>query len=506
MVIESKLQDTEQQIFTIEYSTVARLQNGSDKTIPSRKIQTILGFAALKTGWLKQFGSDRQGRAAFLVLVGLSLHARPLIGEDFQLFKDAGLVNDGDLGSLYCRITDKGLEAELGIGRKTIGRAIEWMANEKIIKVIPLTDTDIQQDSRGQFAGTEVYLLSQDTPLQNVYAPTEQSSTVGDNCPRSDAVTVGDNCPRSDAVTVGDNYPRSAVTVGDNCPRSIVTVGDNRPHRGQLSPTKKYTTTTITITEGQAGDFASLSENAQKIAETWQLLTGEALTSAELDSLLELVGPRPKIPTSVLLSQIALLAGHDHKLTVNTLIGVVTNVIPVEQVLPGLGNQPDSAAPPADSPPYLTAPGAAIHDVPVQMTLPEDDVDPVLGQIATWYTSEIGPITAMVADDLRDHVQQYPDMERWEMAFRKSAAIGTGLKRWRYIMAVVGGDDDKYQEQKRRRQKQAAGTGQRSGSARSRGSSTKRPQRGHRQLTQAEIDALNTAAAERLAATAEATG
>jgi len=258
----------------------------------------------------------------------------------------------------------------------------------------------------------------------------------------------------------------------------------------------------MTTTAARAGDLVNLPDNAQKIAGAWQLLTGETLTPAELDSLLELVGPRPKIPTAVLLSQIALLAGH---VTVNTLIGVVTKVIPMEQVLPGLGNQPDSAAPLVDSPPYLTAPGAT-YDTPMQSTLPEGDVDPVLGQIATWYTSEIGPVTAMVADDLRDLAQQYPDMERWEMAFRKSAAIGTGLKRWRYIMAVVGGDDEKYRQQKQRRQKPAAGTGQRSGSARPRGSSTRRSQRGHRQLTQAEIDALNAAAAERLAATAETTG
>lgn len=267
--------------------------------------------------------------------------------------------------------------------------------------------------------------------------------------------------------------------------------------------------TTITMTTtaaAQSGDFADLHEGARKIAGTWQLLTDRTLTQTELASLLELVGPRPKIPTSVLLSQLALLAGHDHNLTVNTLIGVVTKVIPVEQVLPGLGNQPDSAAPLLGSLPYLVTPEATMHDTPVQPTLLDSDVDPVLGQIATWYTSEIGPITAMVADDLRDLVQQYPNAERWEMAFRKSAAIGTGLKRWRYIMAVVGGDDEKYRQQKQRRRKQAAGTGQRRGSARPRGSSTRRSQRGHRQLTQAEIDALNTAAAERLAATAEATG
>ena len=513
-------EDTEQQIFTIEYSTVARLQNGNDKAIPSRKIQTILGFAALKTGWLKQFGSNQRGHVAFLVLVGLSLHARPLIGEDFQQFKDAGLVDDGDVGSLYCRITDKGLEAELGIGRKTIGRAIKWMADEKIIKVIPLADNGIQQDSQGQFAGTEAYLLSQDTPLQNAYIPTEQieqNLTVGNNCPRSDTATVGNDYPRSDTATVGNNYPRSDTTVGNNC-----------PHRGQLLPTKKYTTTTTIITDRQPNDFANLpqdaqkidgdilspslpeDENARRIAGTWQLLTGKTLTPAELDSLVELVGPSPKIPTAVLLSQIALLAGHDHELTVNMLIGVVTKTIPVEQVLPGLNNYPGSDTPlTMGSLPYLVAPG--VTDTPVQPALPEggkDGLDPLLGQIATWYTSEIGPITAMVTDNLRDLTQQYPDADRWEMAFRKSAPIGTGLKRWRYIIAVMEGDDDKYQQQ--RRQKQASsGTGQRSSPTRPRSSSTRQPQRGqrgHRRLTQDEIDALNAAAAQRLADTAEATG
>jgi hypothetical protein len=73
-----------------------------------------------------------------------------------------------------------------------------------------------------------------------------------------------------------------------------------------------------------------------------------------------------------------------------------------------------------------------------------------LAYVAQLYTSEIGPITALVADELRDLTQEYADPESWDQAFRRSIGINESLGRWRYIKAVLTTDEEEYERRQKR--------------------------------------------------------
>ena len=70
-------------------------------------------------------------------------------------------------------------------------------------------------------------------------------------------------------------------------------------------------------------------------------------------------------------------------------------------------------------------------DEPSELTV----CDPVLVQVMRLYEQEIGgTVTAMMADDMRDLLQECRDVERWRYAFRQS--LGT-RNRWRYARAII---------------------------------------------------------------------
>ncbi len=222
----------EQTVFSIRVtSTLEGRVNGEVRS--GRNVEVALTYDALVSGWLARFASDRQGKGALAVLVALSLHCRHLEGEDFRQLEELGLVSREDKGTLFCRVTDVGLADELGVGRKAVGRAVDWLAEQEIIRVleIPQAARDEQgfyRDSRGQFKGDAIYLLAAD----GVLTTQERSEAVGDDAPPpvADPPTVVDDAPPPE----GDDGPRSVgddvpPTVGDDDPRVTPAVGDDDP-------------------------------------------------------------------------------------------------------------------------------------------------------------------------------------------------------------------------------------------------------------------------------------
>ncbi len=114
-----------------------------------------IGYAAIETRWLRGF----QRRWADLgALVGLGLHARPLLGADYELLRNLGLVGPDDEGRLYARLTDLGLAEATGIDRKDgIPACTQRLAESRLLKVLNLPDDF--RDSYGQFSGRHAYLL-----------------------------------------------------------------------------------------------------------------------------------------------------------------------------------------------------------------------------------------------------------------------------------------------------------------------------------------------------------
>lgn len=113
-----------------------------------------IGYAAIQTGWLKQFKPNWLDLA---VLETIGLHARPLIGEDFRQLLDRGLASPGDQGRLYARITDEGLAAILGCDRKWVSRCGDRLGDKGLLRVLKLPKG--YKDSRGLFSGNSAFLL-----------------------------------------------------------------------------------------------------------------------------------------------------------------------------------------------------------------------------------------------------------------------------------------------------------------------------------------------------------
>jgi hypothetical protein len=129
---------------TLDLSDTGALREGRD-------VEVALRYAALNGGWLARFSGSREGRTALPVLLALALHARPLVGADFEHLRTLGLVTDADAGRLYCRVTDVGLAEELGLHRTTIPKVMAWLAEAGVLHVVPLPPEF--SDSRGPFNG-----------------------------------------------------------------------------------------------------------------------------------------------------------------------------------------------------------------------------------------------------------------------------------------------------------------------------------------------------------------
>jgi hypothetical protein len=483
--------ESPRQVFEIRYQqTITIDPEGTLRE--GREIEVAVDYGALTAGWLARFGSDRQGRTAFLILVALALHSRPLEGEDLEMLKELGLATEEDRGRLYSRITDLGLSEELGIHRTTIGRCIDWMREEKLVDVLALPED--YRDSGGQFAGNAAYLLKAGLLTQNRTHPTteeredllepagELPETSVDPVESDDEIrdpieeptespveddTVSDYATRPGTVlhnvtpsepTMSQNMTRSEPTVLQNAtrskPESAPTVSHNATHRVTLCDTKllDYKDLEAYLEEGAPEEIAERSPMAYKLLRTWHTSTGRVLNHREIQQLLDLVGPTYEggLPWSALLSWIAFLGEQWPEMTTHWIIGVITGRIPLSDVIPAGAEV---------LPPHLSAPASlTIPAGGEAKPLPEErapnssaaQTDPLLAYVAQLYASEIGSITALVADELRDLTQEYPDPEAWDQAFRRSIGINESLGRWRYTKAVLTTDEEEYERRQKR--------------------------------------------------------
>ncbi len=113
---------------------------------------------AITSGWYaKSFGKHGLD---FVVLIAIAMHSRPLVGDDLELLTRLGLATKSDEGRLYSRVSDKGLAAELGIDRDTVGACATRLGQGKFITIATLPDGTMLRDSRGEFAGSKVFLVS----------------------------------------------------------------------------------------------------------------------------------------------------------------------------------------------------------------------------------------------------------------------------------------------------------------------------------------------------------
>jgi hypothetical protein len=174
-----------------------------------------ISYAAIQTGWLKQFKPNWLDLA---VLETIGLHARPLVGEDFRQLLDHGLASPSDQGRLYARITDGGLATILGCDRKWVSRCGDRLGEKGLLRVLKLPKG--YRDSRGLFSGNSAFLLA------------------GEVLTHSSAGSIrGYSLP-----TVDSDRGYSLPTVDNDRGYSLPTVtGHNRLHRGYSLPTKNIT-------------------------------------------------------------------------------------------------------------------------------------------------------------------------------------------------------------------------------------------------------------------------
>ena len=118
---------------------------------------------ALSTGWIgENFGGRDMGDIG--ILLGIMFHARPLIGEDFDLLVRLNMASSDDLGRLYARVTDVALADELRCHRGTVHDAADRLAKKGLITIVPIPEEMARdqkfRDSKGKFSGSRIYLIA----------------------------------------------------------------------------------------------------------------------------------------------------------------------------------------------------------------------------------------------------------------------------------------------------------------------------------------------------------
>ena len=85
---------------------------------------------------------------------------------------------------------------------------------------------------------------------------------------------------------------------------------------------------------------------------------------------------------------------------------------------------------------FVDTPSTSEVDVndPINDPLNDDDVLNALAEISRAYESEIGPLTAMIADDLQDAADTYP--KQWILDAIHEAAI-QNKRGWKYCLAIL---------------------------------------------------------------------
>ncbi|MFZ0534501.1 MAG: hypothetical protein WAM09_15090 [Anaerolineales bacterium] len=150
---------TQQRVLQFEYQQSLVQDSDSLGWSENVTVSVRLLSEAITTGWYRvQFASRGND---FVILMAISLHARPLKGDDLKLLVNLHMATPNDEGRLYARISDVALADELGLSRMTIARATERLAKQKSIAIVEIPEQlTAFRDSHGRFSGTKVYLIA----------------------------------------------------------------------------------------------------------------------------------------------------------------------------------------------------------------------------------------------------------------------------------------------------------------------------------------------------------
>lgn len=460
--------EIESEVLSIRHQQALNLRSGVLRE--SRNVEIAFQYDALATGWLAQFGEGRgRGRTALLVLIALALHSRPLGLEaneaDYRRLLDLDLITAKDRGRLYSRVTDLALAEELNLSRNTIPLALAWLTERRIVTVVTLPQDF--EDSQGRFSGNRAYLLAADDFLTlNRPSPTGVNNHVtGPDSSDENAPVPAPATPDIAETTVLKDCARETVPLPNDWARSPTSMPKDQA-RWERSPSPtvpkdwayhaqplsiKKTTTTTTTTIGTPPEFRELTstrgpsfEPHRQVAVAWYQYTDQALSLADLTEV-TLLRERLDLPLPKILAWISLLSaalGHE-TLGPQLFCALLTGELRPESVgLPHLQLLLPGPHHPSTQKTSTTA---------ANMPALDSASDPVLAQVARWYEGEIGALTPMAADQLRELTTTHRDLERWQRGFEKSISISGPLARWAYVLAVVQGDDHAYSQRKQQR-------------------------------------------------------
>lgn len=410
--------------FKVRYTQETELEGNAGPLQPlAPTVEAIYNKTAAVKGLLASL-SQREAGKAMQVFTTLALYARPLVGDEFRLLHEHGLVSQADYGQLFSWLTKTGLADVLQISRPAVRSATTWLIEQQLIKAVEMPPAFIEQyvQRRGQFTADTVYVLSTNGALVTEFVPAREPGevTVETELPRSTA-TVETELPRSEASP----WQLSCRTMETKLPQSIKDHDhDHDDHRArEISPLMPQIQTAW-----QTALRSELSpENTQILAE--MIAAGETHLPV-IQGMLYLLAQRAADNPPE--TQFALLAG------------VLTGKTSLDW------EPAPEAPPPASCNPLQTVENAP----PVQpdgtlatspATAPIPNSDPLLAQVTRWYESEIGlPLSDLVADELRDLTGRYRDLQAWKEAFTKAAPAHREISRWRYVVRCMEDTDGQF--------------------------------------------------------------
>ncbi len=187
--------------FRVRYTQETELEgNAGPLQHLAPTVEAIYNKAAVAAGLLASL-SQREAGKAMPVLTTLALYARPLVGDEFRLLHEHGLVSQADYGKLFSWLTKTGLAAVLQISRPAVIAATNWLIEHQLVTAIEMPPAFIEQyvQRRGQFTADTVYVLSTNGALVTEFAPATEPGelTVSTELTRSEG-TVSTELTRSE--------------------------------------------------------------------------------------------------------------------------------------------------------------------------------------------------------------------------------------------------------------------------------------------------------------------
>jgi hypothetical protein len=132
---------------------------------------------AISTGWYRTCFASRGND--LIILLAITMHARPLHGDDLKMLINLHMATSDDEGRLYARVSDVAMADELGMSRMTIARATRRLAAQKSISIVEIPEQVIVfRDSHGRFNGSKVYLIAGEIQNQFIDKSIDRASRV----------------------------------------------------------------------------------------------------------------------------------------------------------------------------------------------------------------------------------------------------------------------------------------------------------------------------------------